>query len=119
VSVNCSAGFAVIGASSICKRREQSLRQYSEHGYDTANVYRNHFGATLVEDPVRHIALAICWKVNAAPRKRGRIFFIPVFVTVVFKRVVAAAAAGRSASRRKQWSRYVCQMVQFDSTITP
>jgi hypothetical protein len=118
VSVNCSAGFAVIGASSICKRREQNSRQYSEHGYDTANVYRNHFGATLVEDPVRHIALAICWKVNAAPRKRGRIFFALVFVTVVFKRVVAAAA-GRSASRRKQWSRYVCQMVQFDSTITP
>jgi hypothetical protein len=45
-----------------------------EYGYDTANVDRNHFGATLVEDPFRPFD-ACGFKVNAAPRKRGRIFF--------------------------------------------
>jgi hypothetical protein len=48
-----------------------------EYGYDTANVDRNNFGATLVEDLFRLFQYLRLMKVNAAPRKRGRIFFVP------------------------------------------
>ena len=48
-----------------------------EYGYDTANVDRNLFGATLVEERFRPFSLSEVS--NAAPRKRGRIFFVAKF----------------------------------------
>jgi hypothetical protein len=84
--VNCSGGFAVIGASSIRKRREHNSRhgengkrQSGEHGYDTANVGRNDFGATLVEDPVRLYRLRDLLESECGPSKAGPHFFCAVF----------------------------------------
>ena len=34
-------------------RWSQRKDEYGEYGYGTANVYRGHFGATLVEEPFR------------------------------------------------------------------
>ncbi|SIT38624.1 hypothetical protein BN2475_160011 [Paraburkholderia ribeironis] len=39
------------------KLQQAPLAQKGEYGYDIANVDRNHFGATLVEDLFRHCSL--------------------------------------------------------------
>lgn len=57
-------------------------REQGEYGYDTANVDRNFFGATLVEEPFRPFSLSEVS--NAAPRKRGRIFFVANYSRVIF-----------------------------------
>jgi hypothetical protein len=67
------------GLHKIRKRREQSSRQYSEHGYDTANVDRNYFGATLVEDPVRHYRPCDLLESECGPSKAGPHFFCAGF----------------------------------------
>ncbi|RQU13382.1 hypothetical protein DF157_22160 [Burkholderia cenocepacia] len=88
-------------------------REQGEYGYDTANVDRNHFGATLVEERFRPFSLSEVS--NAAPRKRGRIFFVAKFLTREFD-LAYLVCRPLSASRRLLWFRYACLTAQFDNT---
>jgi hypothetical protein len=77
-----------------------------EYGYDTANVDRNDFGATLVEEPFR---LAVSEVSKCGPSKAGPHFFCLYFNVLL-------ACRSLSASRRLLWFRYACLTAQFDNT---
>ncbi|PAJ82660.1 hypothetical protein DF156_11030 [Burkholderia ubonensis] len=90
----------------------KTQRVQGEYGYDTANVDRNHFGATLVEERFRPCGLSEVS--NAAPRKRGRIFFVAKISRVTF--IACLVCRPLTASRRLLWFRYACLTAQFDNT---
>ena len=46
-----------------------------EYGYDTANVDRNNFGATLVEDLFRPVSVSAVNESECGPSKAGPHFF--------------------------------------------
>ncbi|PMS15420.1 hypothetical protein C0Z18_27420 [Trinickia dabaoshanensis] len=101
------------------QRRESAQGEY---GYDTANVDRNFFGATLVEDLFRPISLLVS-ESECGPSKAGPHFFYPSFAWHVFAVLICCRQsivfdAPRGISERTQWFRYACPTVRLDNTIT-